>query len=397
MGAALTGLVLGLGACGSDDAAGSSPVVDWLVVPGRTDQAALADTCAREAGGDYTVRLHELPANIDDRHTDLVRRLSGANSSVDVLSLETPLIAEMSGAGFLAPLSATRQATWGEGVAPGALKASTNDGRLVAAPWWFDPQLLWYRGATAERAGLDVTAPITWDDLIAGADRLGVTVQIDDLDGSGTSEWVAALVTAGGGDLLTGLDTGAGRTAAAVVESYRESRVGPGPSASAIAEFTGANGGFLLAPSSAISATPMQAVAPELAVAAYPVISTTAPAPAAGISLAVSRDSANQKESADLISCLVAPRQQRDLVLQTGHAAARTATFDDDIVQRDSPTAAVVKKALATAQPVPVTPYWATIQRAIDRTWRPISQVTAAATPQDSQREVSAAVAGKLP
>lgn len=392
---AVSCLVLaGLAACGADTS--DDTVVDWFVVPGRGDQAALAATCASASGGAYTVQLHQLPAGIDARHTELVRRLSGASSSIDVLSLDTQLVAEISGAGFLAPVSTSQQQAWGEGVAPGARAASTREGELVAAPWWFDPQLLWFRGATAERAGLDTSKPVAWDDLIAGADRLGVSVQVDDLDGSGMSEWVAGLVAAGGGT-LEDLDSEAGRGAASVIEFYRESLVGPGPRPDATARFAGEGGGFLLAPSSALSDPAMQAIAPELSTAAYPVIAETAPAPAAGISLAVARDAEDASAAADLISCLIAPEQQRDLVIESGHGAARPAVYDDKDVQEKSATAALVQEALTTAQPVQPTPYWNAIRRAIDRTWQPIDGVTASTTPQESQREITAALRGELP
>lgn len=404
---ALASLALGVAACstGAPASDSSGTVVDWYAVPGRSNETALATTCAAASDGAYTVQLHWLPPTIDNRHTELVRRLSGANSSVDVISLDTALIAEMSDAGFLAPLSATQQATWGEGVAPGALAASTRDDDLVAAPWWFDPQLLWFRGATAERAGLDTTAPISWDDLIAGADRLGVSIQIDDVDGTGTSEWVAALVTAGGGTLVSGaggatkvgLDSVAGRSAASVVEFYRESRVGPGPSADATTTFADVGGGFLLAPSSALSTAPLQIISPELGFVPYPVITDAAPAPGSGTSLAVARDAKDKSASADLIECLTAPDQQRSLILATGHGAARTATYDDKAVQRDSPTAAIVQTALETAQPAPPTASWTAIRRTIDQTWSPVSGVTTDTTPQASQREAEAAVAGELP
>lgn len=405
--AVLACLALGVAACGSAADSEGRTVVDWFVVPDRGDQAALADMCARGSGGAYTVTLHQQPANIDDRHTELVRRLSGASASIDVVSLDTSLIPEMSAAGFLAPFSAAQKQAWGGGVAPGALAASTDAGALVAAPWWFDPQLLWFRGATAERAGLDITAPVTWDDVLTGAGRLGVPVQIDDVDGTGTSEWVAGLIAAGGGSLVTGgassttvsLDSAAARGAASVMELYRESRVGPGPASDAVDRFAGPAGGFLIAPSSAVSAASMQVVAPELGITAYPAISgaVPAPAPAAGISLAVPRGAGDQAASADLITCLTAPEQQRSWVLATGHGAARTATYDDETLQRDSPTAAAVQQALLTARPVPSTPYWTAIRRAIDSTWQPLSGVAAATTPKESQRHAAAAVAGELP
>jgi multiple sugar transport system substrate-binding protein len=394
-------LVLAAAACGTDtDTDGT--VVDWYVAPGRTDEQGLADTCAADAGGRYAVRLHELPTDVDDRHTELVRRLSGANGSIDLLSADSHLVPELAAAGFLAPLSSAQQQRWGEGVAPGALDAATVDGELAAAPWWFDPELLWFRGVTAERAGLDVTAPITWDDLIAGAARLGVSVQIEDVDGTGLSQWVAALVAAAGGSLVDGdddvtLDTAPAREAASIVDFYRQSGVGPGPVADATDRFVGQGGGFLLAPSSASSAAPMQAVAPELQVTGYPVVSEAAPAPAAGVSLAVARDSDAQRAAADLIDCLTGTDQQRTLLLETGHAPARPAIYDDEAVQDQVPDAAAVQEALRTARPVPVTPSWTAIRRAIDATWRPLESVSPASTPAAAQAEAAAAVAGELP
>ncbi|MEH3033512.1 MAG: hypothetical protein PGN07_05610 [Aeromicrobium erythreum] len=95
---------------------------------------------------------------------------------------------------------------------PAALRASSEDGRLVAAPWWIDPYLLWYRGLSAERAGLDATKPVTWDDLLAGAERVGGTVQIDDPDGQGLASWVDALVRGAAGPCCPARD---GRPASA--------------------------------------------------------------------------------------------------------------------------------------------------------------------------------------
>ena len=58
------------------------------------------------------------------------------------------------------------------------------------------------QGTAAERAGLDTTKPINWDDLLGGAERLGSTLQIDDPDGSGLADWVRTLVAAAGDPAL---------------------------------------------------------------------------------------------------------------------------------------------------------------------------------------------------
>ncbi len=372
--------MLGLAACGTG-AESDDTVLDWWVVPDRIDAAGLAADCQAVTGGPE-VRVRELPLDIDQRHAELVRRLSADNGSVDLLSLDTELVPEMARAGFLAPLSAGQQESWGADVAPVVLASSTYDGELAAAPWWFDPQLLWFRGVVAERAGLDTEAPIGWDDLIAGAQRLDVTIQIQDEDGTGTSAWVDAL--------------GADRTAATIIESYRDGGRNPGPAADATDQFATSTGGFLLAPSSALSRTALQLLAPELGYTAYPT-STETESPGSGVSLAVTRDSDVKGAAADLISCLTTPTAQRTLVVDTGHGVPRLGVYDDETLVEESPTADVVAAALRTVQPVPATPSWNAVRRALDDTWSPLAAVDASATPGESQRAVAAAMDGTLP
>ncbi len=373
-------LVLGLAACGTG-AESDDTVLDWWVVPDRIDAAGIAADCQAVTGGPE-VRVRELPLDIDQRHTELVRRLSADNGSVDLLSLDTELVPEMARAGFLAPLSPGQQESWGADVAPAVLASSTYDGELAAAPWWFDPQLLWFRGVVAERAGLDTEAPIGWDDLIAGAQRLDVTIQIQDEDGTGTSAWVDAL--------------GADRTAATIIESYRDGGRNPGPAADATDQFATSTGGFLLAPSSALSRPALQLLAPELGYTAYPT-STETESPGSGVSLAVTRDSDVKGAAADLISCLTTPTAQRTLVVDTGHGVPRLGVYDDETLVEESPTADVVAAALRTVQPVPATPSWNAVRRALDDTWSPLAAVDASATPGESQRAVAAAMDGTLP
>ena len=44
-------------------------------------------------------------------------------------------------------------------------------------PFWANTQLLWYRKSVAEAAGLDMTQPVTWDQLIAGGPGPGQAPQ----------------------------------------------------------------------------------------------------------------------------------------------------------------------------------------------------------------------------
>ncbi|MFI5427476.1 extracellular solute-binding protein [Aeromicrobium sp. UC242_57] len=185
-------------ACGSaSEPSDAVPTLRWYVGPDRVDPAALAKTCTVAPGGRYRIEVKPLPADLGTRHDRLVRRLLARDDTIDLLSLDSAFVPEFSAANLLA-------------AGPATLTAAV-DG---AVPWLTEPQVLWFRGNVAEPAGLDPSKPITWDDLIAGAQRLGITIQIDDPDGSGMADWVNALVVGSGGSIVDGpgRDAGVGLT-----------------------------------------------------------------------------------------------------------------------------------------------------------------------------------------
>ena len=395
-----------LAACGSSDQKpGSTPVLTWYVGPDRADTTALARTCTDAAKGAYEIRVEQLPADVNARHAMLVRRLQAKDTSIDLLSLDSAFTAEFAAAQFLAPIPEELKAPFAQGIAPTALAAATYDGQLAVAPWWFDPQLLWYRGNVAERAGLDTTKPISWDDLVAGAERLGVTIQMADDDGTGLAQWVNALVVGAGGKLVdgtgrdakVGLDTAAGRAAASVVEFYLESDRGPGPSKDALKKFAAPNGGFLLAPSSVISDPDVAAVASDMAWTAYPTVTDTSVAPLSGVGLAVPLYAPHSDLSYQAISCLTSPTALATIMASAGHSASRLTTYDDPAIKTSYPMAAVTKPAVQSGATLPVTPYWPVAQAALDDTWLPLRDFSQDTTLERSQKAVSAAIAGELP
>ncbi len=395
-----------LAACGSSNAKpDATPTLTWYVGPDRADTSALARTCTEAANGAYEIRVEQLPADVDARHGMLVRRLLAKDTSIDLLSLDSAFTAEFSAARFLAPLPEELAAGFGKDIAPAALAAATYDGQLAVAPWWFDPQLLWYRGNVAERAGLDTTKPISWDDLVAGAERLGVTVQIADDDGTGLAQWVNALVAGAGGTLVdgagrdakVGLDSAAGRAAASVVEFYLDSGRGPGPSKDALKRFAAPDGGFLLAPSSVISDPDVASVASDMAWTAYPTVADTSVAPLSGVGLAVPLYAPHSDLSYQAISCLTSPSVLNSIMTSAGHSASRLTTYDDPAVQQSYPMAAVTRPAVQSGATLPVTPYWQLARTALDDAWLPLRDFSQGSTLERSQDAVRAAIAGELP
>jgi hypothetical protein len=97
--------------------------------------------------------------------------------------------------------------------------------------------VLWFRGAAAEHAGINTSRAVSWDALLSGADRIRASVQFDDDDGTGLSDWVRALVAESGGTVIKGtgrepkigMGGDAGRVAAGIVQYYAASGLGIGP------------------------------------------------------------------------------------------------------------------------------------------------------------------------
>ncbi|WP_162891289.1 extracellular solute-binding protein [Aeromicrobium sp. A1-2] len=399
-------LLCALAACGSAGAKDAGPpTLTWYVGPDRVGAGALAQACTTAAGGAYKIQLEQMPADVDARHAMLVRRLTAKDTSIDLLSLDSAFTAEFSAARFLAPVPEELAPEFGKDVLPAALTAATYDGQLAVAPWWFDPQLLWFRGNVAERAGLDTSKPISWEDLVAGAERLDVTIQINDRDGSGLAEWVNALIVGGDGDLVrgtgrdpkVGLDSEAGRAAASVASLYLDSGRGPGPSREALASFAAPGGGFLIASSSIITDPALAAVAVDMGWTAYPVVGETSVAPLSGVGLAVPLYAPRTEMSYAAINCLTSPTSLRTLMVDTGHSASRLTAYDIPGVADSYPMAEVTKAAVQTGAAVPVTPYWHAAQSAINDTWRPLADFVPESTLDESQRAVRAAIAGELP
>ena len=401
VGAALVTMSLTLAGCAGSDS-GSANALTWWVVPDRVDARSLADTCSSEGG--YTIELELLPPGIDQRRSEIVRQLAAGSDAIDILSLDTSLTAEMAAAGFLAAIPSEAEPTLTEGVLPKAVEAATHGERLVAVPWWLDPQLLWYRGTSAERAGLDTTKPVNWDDLLAGAERLGSTLQIDDPDGTGLGEWVRVLVAASGGTILEGegrkptigLATDAGRAAAGIVQFYASAGIGPGPSPDARAEFAGARGGFLLASSAIVTDPALSAVGADMKAVPYPVVEGESVAPLSGVSLAVPKDARDTDLAFEAVTCLASEESQQTMMTESGHGATRSAVYEVDEVKSAIAASGVTLEAIETGVNVPSTPYWQRVRVALRDTWLPISGVSPSTTPADSQRAVTDLVAGGL-
>src|SRR5262249_44362415 len=164
-------VVLLVAACG--DRRGGIPALTWYINPDNGGQGRLAASCTKEANGAYRIDLQMLPSTADAQREQLVRRLAGRDSSIDLMSLDPPFVAEFANAGFLHEITRDDDvASLTDGMLEAPLRAAYWNGTLVAVPLWANTQLLWFRKSVAAAAGVDPTgADFTWQDAIAAAER----------------------------------------------------------------------------------------------------------------------------------------------------------------------------------------------------------------------------------
>jgi multiple sugar transport system substrate-binding protein len=130
-----------LSACGGDGGGGSNALT-WYINPDDGGQTEIADRCSAAANGAYRITTSLLPNDASSQREQLVRRLAAKDSSIDLMSLDPPFVPEAAQAGFLRPFTPEEAAPLTEGVIPGAVKGASWNGRLVAAPFWANTQLL---------------------------------------------------------------------------------------------------------------------------------------------------------------------------------------------------------------------------------------------------------------
>ena len=117
------------------------------------------------------------------------------------MSIDPPYTAEFANAGFLAA-DPRRRCRPARRSSPSRARSTPPPGTTSSssAPFWSNTQVLWYRKSFAEKAGLDMTKPVTWDQIIDAAADNGGTVGVQANKYEGYVVWINALISGAGGD-----------------------------------------------------------------------------------------------------------------------------------------------------------------------------------------------------
>lgn len=356
-----------------------------------------ADSCSRASDGAYRIHLAPLPADADQQREQLVRRLAAEDSDIDLIGMDVIWTAEFAQAGWVLPWpeEEARQVT--DGRLEAAVASGSYRGRLWAAPFTTNAQLLWYRTDRVPRP------PATWDEMIDMAERLGDTGRIE-AQGEryeGLTVFFLSLLASAGGRVLdeggAAGGTSPGEDTAKValpsqptlealrimhrlatssaadqsLESARENQ-------SRLAFETG-KASFMVNytfvwPSARENAPE---VAAHMGWARWPGVVPGRPSRVTigGINLGVGAFSRHSGLAFRAAACLASPANQRKAAARGGLPPTTLALYDDPEVRRTFPFADLLRETLKDAVQRPQTPLYSDISLAISRTLHPLTSI----------------------
>jgi multiple sugar transport system substrate-binding protein len=407
-------------ACGGEDGDAGAPTLTWYTNPDSGGQAEIARRCTEAADGAYEIRTAQLPREANAQREQLIRRLAAEDDSIDLMSLDPPFIPEFAQAGFLADVPDDVEKRVTEGVVQSAVEGSTWDGELVAVPFWANTQLLWYRNSVAEAAGLDMSQPVTWQQIVDAAKATTTDIGAQGARAESLTVWLNALIESAGGSIIAenaerpadielGLTSDAAVAAAEVMRTVATSgAAGPAFStenedASATA-FEGPSGGFMVnwpfvwprALSAVDGGTLDPSVPADYGWTLYPRVTADGPArpPYGGINLGIGAFGRYPDLAFAAAECIVSDENQAYYFTTNGNPASSAAVYDDPAVLEAFPQAPTIRQSLEQAAPRPQTPYYNEISFGIQRSYHPPSDVVPGTTGEQATALVGAVLAG---
>lgn len=412
---AATGL---LAACGGGS---GTPQLTWYINPdpnppdnfsGPFGQAGIAARCST---GRYTIKTELLPQSATEQRIQLLRRLVAKDSSISLMSLDPVFTGEFAEAGFLEPLPADLASELETATLKGAVSGAEWDGKLVAAPLWANTQTLWFRKSVAKEAGLDMTKPVTWSQIIDAADKTGTSVGVQANKYEGYVVWINALIQGAGGAIVSQTQKGpdasvdigseAGKQAAAVIDKLAHSSAAePDLSVSnegtVLGPLASDKGGFMVNWTFAYNNYKDSDIADDLGWARYPetVAGQQSKPPTGGINVGVSPYGSHVDLAMDAVKCITSEKEQARYAIETANMPARQAAYDDPALKKQFPADLLQlwQDSIDTGGPRPASAYWATIVNATLNKWHPANSVNPDSTPGSSASFIEDALKGKV-
>jgi multiple sugar transport system substrate-binding protein len=376
--------------CAKPPAAGAS-VLRWYVFNEPSGAfAAAARACSAAAAGAYTIELVPLPADADQQREQLVRRLAAGDPDVDLIGMDVIWTAEFAAAGWIVPFAAEQAAALQDRLAA-TLESASWDGRVWAAPFTTNAQLLWYRTDRVPEP------PATWDDMLRDAVGLGAdgTIEAQGARYEGLTVLFISLLRSAGGRVLddsgraVSLDPEPTQRALTLLRRLATSPAAPANFANAREDdsrlgFETGRASFMLNytfvwPSAHENAPE---VARHMAWARWPRASADLPSRVTlgGINVGVAARGKDPGLALRAALCLASPDNQRAAASLGALPPTIEALYDDPAVRAKLPFADALRATLRDAAQRPQTPLYSDVSLAISSALHPPRDIAPAVT-----------------
>ncbi|MDI9949716.1 ABC transporter substrate-binding protein [Rhodococcus sp. IEGM 1305] len=421
-----------LPACGSSEE--GIVLSFYTAADGAEQYAEAAANCTAAAGGRYTVEQRTLPKGADDQRLQLARRLTGNDTSLDIMTLDVVWTAEFAEAGWAVPLPPGIAAEVSEGTLEGPLESAKWQDQLYAAPLNTNTQLLWYRKDLMP----DGQPPQTWDQMIDIAEGLAAEgrpswIGVQGKQYEGLMVWFNTLLASAGGSVVaedgTTVTVADGDAALKALEVMKRVATAEGadPSVSQGDEASSrlgmesgkaafeVNWPFVLPgmienaekgdlpfidekgnPTSVDTGNTVLTVDGQqnFLPAPYPSVIPGRPAEVTigGFNIAVAKTSQHPDLAFEAVSCLRNEENQRNNAVNGGVPPTLASLYDDPAFQEAYPAWREVRESLETASVRPVSPAYQSISTLITDTLNPVGDIDPPRTVDELAEQVRKAV-----
>jgi len=376
-----------LSACGGDaESSGPRELTFFVAIqPGGTIEE-VSKRCSKESGGRYTITPEFLPTDASQQREQLVRRLGAEDPSIDIVGMDVIWTGEFANAGWVEEWDGPLKQQVTEKVFPNVIETASFEGKLYAAPFNTNTQLLWYRKDLVKEP------PQTWDEMIDQAEALkeAGSIQVQANRYEGFMVWANALIESAGTQILSGpeaVELEQKPTEEALAVMGRLARGSAAPPSLSTSDEDSARLGFEAGESAfmtnyTFAYASAQAEAPEIGkemgFARFPevVAGTPSKPPLGGFNLAVSAFSDNKDVAFDAAACLSGKESQKTAVELDGLPPSRSDLYTDKAVTEAYPGfAGLVKESIEESGPRPTTPAYQDVSLAVQRSLHPPDKI----------------------
>jgi multiple sugar transport system substrate-binding protein len=410
--AAIASLLFGgllLAACGGGGAASGTPTLNLYIYPDNSGAVQDAvDNCNAAAKGAYKISYQMLPTSADGQRQQMVRRLAAKDSSMDILGLDVTWAPEFAEAGWIREWTGDAKAEVEKGTLAGPLATSTYKGKLWAAPFNSNTQLLWYRSDLVPKP------PKTWDQMIQMATDLAKQgkphyIEIQGAQYEGATVWFNTLLDSAGGSVLNakGSEPSLGPPAVTALTIMKQLATSPAADPSLSVQMENDNRLAMESGTAAFELNypfvypSMKADQPAMFKnfkwAPYPAVSADQPAKVTigGINLAVSAYSKHPDLAFDAAVCLRDRANQLIGAVKGGVPPSISNLYDDPALVAAYPFAKEIKASLASAAVRPLTPFYQNLSIVISHAVSPAASINPESTEQTMVTQLKDALESK--